>query len=360
MQDETREERLEEAIIDCQGTNQINIGGNTVTRSTEHLPEDQKKLLRWAFQHARDRRLSWTELEQKSGISTSTWYRIWHNRYINPQTKEPIGLDSVCKKIERWKKLSDQRAHMDETLFVKTSIWDRIEWLCGKALIRKKIGFIYGESHSGKTTCLKKFQELNNSGQTTYTELPPSAGVQLMTRTIARSLHVSTETCYERLVDDVIGALDDSKLLIVDEVHRVFTTYQKASVMRCLDVLRYIHDRTKCGMVLCGTNVFRDQLHEGVFKQYLKQLERRGLYEIQLPDMPPRSDLDLIAKHYGLDPADDDAEKTMLHLVHRHGIAVYFTRFDDAVEIAAKKGDDLTWDHFLRACAIVDRMRECR
>jgi DNA transposition AAA+ family ATPase len=144
----------------------------------------------------------------------------------------------------------------------------------------------------------------------------------------------------------------------VDEVHRVFTNYQKSSVMRCLDVLRYIHDKTGCGMVLSGTNVFRNELQEGSFKQYLKQLQRRGLYEIQLPDMPPREDLDLIAKHYGLRPAAGDAERTMLRLVEKNGLAAFFTRLDDAVEMASKRKQDVTWELFEKAVSFVEKMKK--
>jgi len=242
--------------------------------------------------------------------------------------------------------------------FVETSVWERIEWLCNKALVRQKIGFIYGESHCGKTICMQEFQRRNNHGQTTYVDIPPGAGKQFLTKVIASALHVNTSTCYDKLIEDVTSALDKSKLLIIDEVHKIFTGYHRGSVMQCFDVLRYIHDKTGCGMVMCGTNTFRDGLVGGEFAQHLKQLRRRGLYEIQLPDMPPRADLDLIASHYGLKPASDQAEELMLDLVGRNGVAVYFTRLDDASEMAYKKREKLQWEHFVKAVEIVAKMRE--
>jgi DNA transposition AAA+ family ATPase len=354
------QERLEDVERECSGTNQINIGGNTVTKATEHLPEQQKILIRWAYQVARDKGMSWADLEKASGISQTTWYRIWHDKYINSATGGRVSLSSIIQKVEKWKHLYEARAHINDELFVETSVWERIDWICQKVRIRRKIGMIYGESHCGKSECLKRVQRLNNHGATTYVEMPPSGGVQLMTRTIAKALHVASSTCYEHLIEDVMEALDDSKLLIIDEVHRVFTTYQRTSVMRCLDVLRYIHDQTHCGMVLCGTNAFRDELQEGTFWQYLKQLRRRGLYEIQLPDVPPRADLDLIAKHYGLPPASGEAEQTMLQSVKNNGLAVYFTRLDDAVEMAAKAKATLTWTHFEKAVAYTEKMKAVR
>src|SRR5690606_15431175 len=41
------------------GQNQINIGGNTVTQATEHLPEQQRLLVRWLHTHARNNRWGW-------------------------------------------------------------------------------------------------------------------------------------------------------------------------------------------------------------------------------------------------------------------------------------------------------------
>jgi hypothetical protein len=154
-------ESLEDVAKECQATNQINIGGNTVTRSTEHLPEDQRLLVRWAHQFARDEKMSWQDLQGASKISTTTWYRVWTDKYINSATKERINLKNLCADIEKWKKLAEQRAHLRDELFVETSTWERIEWLCQKALVRRKIGFVYGESHVGKTKCLIEFARRN-------------------------------------------------------------------------------------------------------------------------------------------------------------------------------------------------------
>ena len=79
--------------------------------------------------------------------------------------------------------------------------------------MRQKIGFIYGESQIGKTTRIEAFERRNNHRQTGRVEIPPTAGVQLMTREIAKALHVSSKTCFEKLIEEVIDALGKSKLL---------------------------------------------------------------------------------------------------------------------------------------------------
>jgi DNA transposition AAA+ family ATPase len=356
----------------------INIGGDTVTQATDHLPEEQKHLVRWIYNHARNEKWDWATFVAETGLDRSQIYRVFTDSYRypkvayrvekgtdgedvkipypHPKANQRIPLDGVCEKITTFKLRYEALRGVASEDFIETSVWEKVEWLCDMVFKRHKMGFLYGDSQLGKSTCLKEYTRRNNHGQTTYFEMPPSAGVQLMTKTLAKALHVSACTCFENLLEDVIHALDSSKLLIVDEIHRVFTTYQKTSVMRCMDVLRYIHDQTKCGMILCGTNVFRDQVREGEFFRYLSQLKRRGLYELQLSIKPKRSDLDLICAAYGLPPAQDFAEETLLYIANKDGFGVVCTRLADAKGMAEKAKEPLTWAHFIKAYNIVREM----
>jgi len=347
----------------------INVGGNTVVQATAHLKADEQTLIRGVHSLARQMNWDWDSLARETKISTTTWYRIFTDKYRypefetegenkkpHPHARERIPLDGICERIRRWYRVWQERAFMPDEEFIETSVWKRVDWLCRRAFLRKRMGFIYGESQIGKTSCLMEYQRRNNSGQTTYMEIPPSGGVQMMVKAVAKALNVSTNTSYENLLDDVIDALDDSRLLIVDEIHRVFTTYQKTSIVRCLDVLRFIQNKTRCGMVLCGTEVFRDELKRGDFFRFLKQLDKRGLYQLQLPSVPPREDLDLIARHYGLAPASGRAEELMEAIAHSDGFGRYCMRLLDAAELAANKKRKVSWEDFLEANRIADAL----
>ena len=355
----------------------ISIGGDKVCLSTEHLNEDQKLLVRWLHSHARNNNWDWSRLAEETKIDKTAAYRMFTDTYRypeweystvvedgkkvrkqfpHPRSRQRIALDGLCEKIARYKSLVDQRQSVFSAGFVQTSVWQKVEWVCRQALKRQKIGLIYGESQIGKTTCLKEFARLNNHGQTIYFEVPPTGGVHTMIKALARALHVSTNQPHDKLLELVMNALDGSKLLLVDEVHRIFSTFQKASVMRCLDTLRYIHDNTGCGMILSGTNAFRTALNEGEFFQYLKQLQRRSLYPVQLPMSPPREDLDKICAAYGLSPARGEAEETLLFLAKRDGFGMVCTRLTDAHELATKARQPLDWKHFLKAYHIIRKL----
>jgi len=346
-----------EVVRECEATNVINVNRQTVTMSTDHLPEKQKALVRWVYTVARDNKWSWQELIDFAGYSSTVWYRIFHDRYRDAKTGDRVNLGNVCKHLAKLKAEFAQPAYEPaDHRFVETSVWDRVDWICRKAFARKKLGFVYGESHIGKTASVLEYQRRNNHGMTAYWELPPSGGVQLMTRYFARALHVTSNTSFDKMLDNICTAVDRDMLVIVDQIHRVFYSYQKGSVMRCLDVLMHVHDRTGCPMVFVGTNIFRDNLREGPFKQYLKQFRRRGLYELQLPDAAPKADLNKIAAAYALPPPTGEAEKVVHAIARNDGLAMFFTRLDDAAELAANKKQQLTWEHFLRAVTIVERM----
>ncbi|MBX3747308.1 MAG: ATP-binding protein [Verrucomicrobiae bacterium] len=339
----------------------INIGGHTVTESTEHLPEDQRLLVRWLHHHAREQRWTWDQLVAAVGYSSTTWSRIFRDKYRyaegEARSGERMPVTDQCQAIARYKATWEARQAVTQTGFIETSIWRWVDAICRRAFVRQKIAMIFGASQIGKSECVRERQRRNNHGQTTYAEMPPASGVQLMLRTIAEALMVPSHAGFDKLLANVCKALDGSKLLIVDEIHRVFTTYQRGSVMRCLDTLRYIHDQTRCGMVLVGTNVMRDQLRRGEFSLYLEQFRRRARTMIlQLPSSPPREDLDLMSEAFGLPPATGDAERVLLEEAKANGFGAVKMLLQDASERAHKRRRPIAWDDFVWAHGFAMKM----
>lgn len=360
MQTEEQEQLQDPAVVSTGG---INIGGQTVINATAHLPEKQKQLIRWLHDYCRRLKWKWADAAAQTGLSRNLLYKVWTDayRYDKKHAKagQRIPLDSTCRKIAEFRKQHAQDYLELNPDFVETRVFTRIENLCKRAYRRKQMGFIYGSSQVGKTTALKEYARRNNGGQTVYVEMPPSSGVQLMCKEIARGLHVSPNTSYDKLVYNIRAALDGSRQLLIDEIHRVFTTYQKTSVMRCLDVFRWLFDQTGCSIILCGTDVFRDQIQAGEFFQYLQQLKRRGAsYELQLPTAPPLEDLYDLAAAFGLREPTGDAAQVVKHIANQDGFGVFKMRLLDAKDLADKKKERLAWTHFTRAYQITERQRK--
>jgi DNA transposition AAA+ family ATPase len=274
----------------------------------------------------------------------------------HPKGGQPISLDNVCDKIKKAKLRAEKVQSLYSVGFLKTSIWERTEWGCLQALKHNRIVFQYGAPQIGKTACAEEFAHQHNGGQTTLVRTPPSGGVQSLLKAVARALHVNAHKCHDDLLQDVIDALDRSKLLIIDEVHEIFITYTKSSVVRCLETLRYIWDQTHCGMVLIGTNVFRNELHEGELMKLMRQLLLRGLREVQHPDVVPDEDLELALESFGL-PWPEEAKllEDFRHLA-QDGIGKVMMRLNDGRSVAEKKGLPYTWEHFVTARNVVHKL----
>ena len=320
----------------------INISGDTMAKATADLPEEQRNLIRWYFGHAHLEGWSLKDAAERLRVDSTTLYRIWHGKYEASPAK-------VCERIASYKRLADERANVKRHEFVDTSI-SRVIWrACNYALVTQSVALIYGESQIGKTTACEEYARRNNHGQTKLVRMPAAGGVQMMMREIAKSCFVSPKSCYDGLRERVLSALDGSNLLIIDEVHQAFLSYQTGSAIKCLEVLREIHDRTKCGMVLVGTKVWKTELRSGGLSKMLEQLRRRGAIEKELPDVVPDKDVVAIAKAFGLGAPDSESMGHVRLILRDWGLGRFTKYMQAGARAAAKSGKPMTWDHFVEA-----------
>ena len=338
-------------------TDHINIAGDAMTLGTADYPDEHRSLVRWLYDLAKQSGWSWSDLESRTGISTTTLYRVWLGKYRNPETGVPVNLTSLCDTISRFRELHEDRAAAQAAPFIETSVFRRIAKVSREALVMQAIACIYGESQIGKTASLREVQRRNNHGQTTYVLMPTSAGVQSMTKAIALACHISANTCFESLRERVGNYFDGTKLLIIDEIHEAFVSYQRGSMLKCLSFLRQLQETSQCGLVLCGTNVFRTELERGQFEQSLKQLRKRGIWELQLENIPTDEDLFLFAKHYKLGDPSPAARQTIDRVAAEMGLGKYTKFLARSAKLAADKKERFTWDHFIRTVSIADKLR---
>ncbi len=321
----------------------------TAKLAEKAIEQDQADLIWWYYCWCREQEYDLVEAAKELNKDSTTIYRIFHGTY-------GAKMDNICADIARYKKLVLDRAGHVKMDFVETSIARTIWKACDGALITQTIAMIYGDSQIGKTMALMEHARRNNHGQTKYLRMPASAGVQLFMKELARSCYLSAYRSFDGMRESVLNTIDDKTLLIIDEVHQSFLSYQKGSQIKVLEVIREIYDRTQCGMVLCGTNVWRQEMQEGKLAQMLEQLRRRGTIKIQLPARPPKADLDRIAKKFGLAPAEDLALEVIKDMIHTSGLGMYVKYLQNASRMAAREGKKLTWDHFVATHDIIQRL----
>ncbi|CAN5355084.1 ATPase [soil metagenome] len=347
----TESEAASDLLVPSDGLNMKTITGDKMTVATAELPEDQRETIRWLYSFIKSKGWSLTEAKSETGLDDSTLYRIFTGKY---HTK----LDSIVRRINDYRAQYEDRSRAQQSgrVFVETSITKSIWEACDYASATGTMAMVIGPSHYGKTWSLEKFQADHNHGQTKMVRMPASAGVQLCMKEFARACYVSPNSCFENLREYVFKAVDRHNLVIVDELHQVFLSYLRGSAIKCLEVIRELHDRTGCGMVLSGTQKLKDEVMLGEHKDLLNQFTQRVIVEVVLPKHFPWADVNLIAKGYGLDgPKGDDAEIVKL-LIKDSGIKRYCLFLRNGQQLAAKLNETFSWKHFIRAHDIVARL----
>lgn len=335
------------------GNNMGTITGDRVTQATRDLPEDQRDAVRWLYSLSKQLGWSLTQTKAETGIDDTTLFRVFTGSY-------PTDPARIINRIKNFRATYEDRSKALRAgkVFVETSMCKSIWDVCDYSAATNTMGIIYGPSHFGKTWALEEYQARHNHGQTKMVRMPASAGVQLAMKEFARACYVSPKSCFDNLRAAVLNAIDSHNLVIIDELHQVFLSYQRGSAIKCLEVIREIHDRCGCGMVLSGTQRLKQELMLGEHKDLLNQFVQRSVAELILPKQVPWEDVLAIAAAYGLPAPTEDAEKTIRLLVKDHGLKRYCLFLRNAHNIASKSGRAFGWNHFIKAHDIVAKLAQ--
>lgn len=347
-------EQLEEIIVpdngvartDQSGKKVVGISGDAVTVNTSELPEEHRDLVRWLYGWIRESNFSYSEAALHSSIDQSTLYKLFTDKYRDEKGNR-VDLTKICERIKRLKLLAEERSVANRTPFVETGVFRKVESFCREALVTQMIGMIYGESQIGKTCALREVQRRNNHGGTVYVLVPAGGGKNEFIKAVAAACRISTRSNSEDLRGRIQKHLDPTKLLIFDEMHEMFLSYPSSSMQKCLGIIRQWQEKSQCGVILCGTNAFRNEMEEGKFAHTLNQLRRRGIWELQLEDVASPADMALIASLYNLARPTGEAAEQVKYILKDHGLGKFCKFLARGAQKAAKEKRQMSWDYFM-------------
>ena len=349
--------------------NGTNLAGDVVAAGIrKHRPEFHEDLF-WWYRFSGEKGMSQAESARTLGVDGGTYSRVLRGEY---RDAKGLLLNPPAKMLSRIRVLRDQERKNAETRNqgrVMTDTVAEIHAVCRKAWSDRSIAFVFGESHIGKTEALTWFRDENNHGATIYVDLQGVGGVQDIYRAFARALRISPNVAPNRLQHRVMAAIDCTNLVIVDEFHHITYAYQKGGAVKMVNALKAIKDKCGCAMVICSTNVAREEFDEktGHEAKLLKQLWRRGTIKLQLPDALRVADVRAFATAYSLPfpPAPKDADDTWKNLramqagfegldtceriAYESGVKHLVSVFQDGNIIAGKHDRTLTWADVIKA-----------
>jgi DNA transposition AAA+ family ATPase len=351
------------------GLLKFKLPGDVIAKTVAELPDTQRGAIKWAAGYCRQRNLSTEEfgalLTQPGtdkAYSGDSVYQAFTGR------RDAGSLDRFCDAVDTLRRRMDETASRAST-FIETTLTRDIWRTCRTALQRHKLSFVFGPSQIGKTTALAEYSRRNNHGETVFIRMPTRGNQGELLKELAFRLGISVHNSQQEHRRRIMESFDERTLLIVDECHQCMGSFYGNRALESLDFLREIWDRRKCGMVLCGTDVFRQGLRN---HKILQQLWLRGYRPLQLPSRPSQSQLAEFARAFGLEPATDknmtvemvltgpDGEeqtrrvtrnplKLEADVVTAYGLGRWVSLLEDAADMASEKGTRMTWGRVIAA-----------
>jgi hypothetical protein len=347
------------------GTNTQGVGrrdrqpADVVARNLAHLPEYQRTPLCWFHAHGHSNDLSTAEMGAVIGYDKAVISKLFASEMTYTG-----NLDNVCDAINE----ARERIELEEKSagrrlpFIECNLSKHIWKLCDMARSYQRVVFMHGDSQIGKSVTLKE-KAKREKGSCFYWEMPVGGSIHNFLGNAADAFGFSARRNKSELRRRVINmgrrpAKGEPMLFLIDQMHRCFSdkhgnllkTLSKAQ-LDTLDFIIEMFDDANCGIVLSGTEVFREGMSALTSAGFFKQLKRRGLNEagFPLPDLPSSSDLNTFAKAYGLKPASGEALALQTQIIAQSGLGVWITRLSMAARRAAKTKDPITWQHVVDA-----------
>ncbi len=314
------------------------ISGDIVNKATADLPDNQRSAIRRLHAHYMENNFSLGDIAKLVDFSDATISLIFRGRYDG-------SLENVVEKINKFFKLQDERSQSRRLPFIKTKMTERIWHVCDSALEFQKIAFIFGDQQIGKTEALKAYRDDHNHGSTIYVRMPTGGALCNFTLELARVLRIGENYSVNRTRERIKAAFDDRMLLIVDEAHACIKEHGRSQrSVETIDFIREIFDETQCGVVICATNVFRDAMDTGALHKILRQIKRRRLCSLQLPNAPTQNDLNAFAAAYGLPPSSGEARALEKRMIEDEALGMWLTLLRMGAKIASTRKEKMSWN----------------
>jgi hypothetical protein len=199
----------------------FNVPGDDCNQATEHLPPEQRDMVRWLHAFAWNNNIHLNDLaamiKRRDGkaYDGNTVYRIFKGIYEGK-------LDNFCECAASFRRVIEERGDITRAPFVMTRLARRIFKISESAKVYQTVEFIFGESQIGKTAALEEYARQNNHGMTVYWRLPSGGGLRRSVEELAVACRISAQQKTVEVLRRAIRFFTPEMLLIVDEAHQMF------------------------------------------------------------------------------------------------------------------------------------------
>lgn len=322
-------------VSDGNGGKRFTIPGDKVNQATADLPDDQRSAIRWFHSHCYDNNVSMTEAGPLIRYDGSTLHRVFSGKYNG-------DLRKVCQAITDFRRLHEERAKAANIGFIETGLYRQIEKACDLAREFQRFVFMWGDKQIGKTEAFLHYERTHNHGSTRYVRMPAGGALYNVLARLAETLRISGQAKEKELIKRIFDAVDDRMLIVWDEIDQVLLA-KAGRGLKTLEFIRDLYDKTKCGMVICANQEFREEMEMGKNAEWMKRFGRRGLFQIPLPDRPSAADLNTFSRAFGLPPATGEFLQIQTDVITADALGKWLILLKMASKLATKRKRKMTW-----------------
>jgi DNA transposition AAA+ family ATPase len=303
------------------------------------LGEDVQSHLLWFHQWLLDNEGDWAEAEAALGYDKSTVFRVLKGTYEG-------SWGNIIKAIRGFQKIVANREGIQKNEFVRNGVADLVGAGLDYALANNSVTTIIGESRMGKSVAAQWWRDQNNHGTSVLVVAPPMSGTKLFLRRIAEAVGVNKNLNTVHMYESITRAFNKNRMLIVDEAHRLLPSDRRVTPQN-LEVLRDLHDTTRCGLALIATERFDEEIKRGHY-QYEQIVGRIGM--LKMGDVMP------IVEQYLRRPSERLQELCMQIANDRGRLGILVETLKVASRIASRTKAPLNEEHVFKAVAIRKQM----
>jgi len=313
-----------------------------------HLDAEIQPELMWFHQHILDAKMDWNQVSAALGYDRSTLFRVLKGTYEG-------NWRNILKAIASYRRIAAERAGIQRVGFAENSI-ARLIWAgLDYAVANNSITEIIGESGQGKTMATEIWRDRNNHGRSVLVEASPIGGARAFLRILAEAVGINKNLPADQLLESLVRAFNPNRILIIDEARRLLPSDTRGDVNPVkLEVVRYLHDRTKCAVALIATQRFDDTLKKLTY-QFEQVLGRIGQPVRLFRTIADKDFLPILQQYYKA--PSDRLVAQVREIVNEQGrLRVLGELLKVATRIASKSGEKLTEGHFFKALALRRQM----
>lgn len=314
----------------------------------KQVSEEDGEEVFWLYSYAQEFHLNEADLAVKMGAyDKNTLYQLFRGMYGVFKDGRSSSWSNIIKVIKSFKAVELEEMKKKNIGIIETEVKRTVFTACDAALADGMPAFIYGASQIGKTTALLEYKRLHNHGRTIYLRM----GSNWTKARFVRELGILFGNGMKKslvwdLEDKIVGSLSRYNLLIIDEFHLALETTSEKAAKEIVEFIREIYDRSGCGLVLSGTKVGLEGLEGGRNRMLFDQLRRRGVVKVVLPDVPPRRDINEIARTFELEPPQGEDLKRVKQLIQTRGLGVFLKYLQKAYAVTKARKVALDWEAF--------------